>query len=256
MKSYERAVQRFQEFHQRRNAAPRTDISKAELTRRETFRGRASPRTTNRFTGLFLCGACGWHMSYARSPGYVALRCNSRYDSSPTRPDCNERSYLREAVAQAYIDARLREMLALEDAASFLVDTPPPADTAQQLAALRGQVTEVEQQIQRMILKQTSADSGLHDQYDQAIANAGERLKILRARLKALEQSHAAQPSAAAQQRAYHDITAITLDGFWALPDRDINQLLLRLLGNRRFVARGGVVVGTADAPVRRNRRY
>jgi hypothetical protein len=93
---------------------------KAELRRREDLKGKARPQTTLRFTGLFICGACGFGLVYARTPGYVALRCASRYEQSATRPACTPGHWLSEKRAQAYIDACLRQMLRSGDPAAFL----------------------------------------------------------------------------------------------------------------------------------------
>lgn len=228
---------------------------KAELVRREAIKGNASPQTTLRFTGLFLCAECGYFLAYARTPGYVALRCNSRYEKSSTRPDCDARRYLSEKRAQAYIDQRLREMLATGNPATFLpVSQDELANDQQQIENMQRQISDLEKQIQRMILKQTSMDESLYEQYDQAIISAGNRLKKLKAHFKELQRHYAGLDNSANQRLAFDEIASLSVDGFWKQEERAINQLLLRLMGKKRFVVRDGEIIGIADAPVRKKR--
>lgn len=228
---------------------------KAELTRREAIKGNATPQTTLPFTGLFMCSECGYNLAYARTPGYVALRCSSRYEKSSTRPDCGVRRYLSEKRARAYIDQRLREMLAAGDPSAFLpASTVEPTNGIQQIEDIKRQIGDVEKQIQRMILKQTSSDENLYEQYDLALTKLGNRLKKLKSHVKDLQRIYAGSDNTASRAQAFNEISKLSVNGFWAQEDRAINQLLLRLLGKKRFMVRDGDIVGVSDAPLRRKR--
>lgn len=56
----------------------------------------------------------------------------SHWHQSATRVDCSQRKALKAEVAQAYLDARLREMLAAEDPDVFL-GVVNPVQAADQL---------------------------------------------------------------------------------------------------------------------------
>lgn len=229
------------------------DKIKAELTRREALKGNARPRGY-RFSGLFMCGHCGYNLAYFQSPGYIALRCNSKYEQSPTRPDCDARKYLPEKKAVAYVDALLRHMVDSGDMSGFTPDGTTGAEKVQSnLAEVEKDIASLEKQIQRMILKQASVETVLYDHYDQAIHDAGERLARLQARRNQLQHDYTGLNNVH-RTRAYQEIIQHSVDKFWEQEAHIINQLLRRLLGNSRFVALDGEIVGVAPAPIRRKR--
>ncbi len=228
---------------------------KAEMLRRESTKGRASKQLTASFTGLVICADCGFQMVYTRTYNYTALRCNTRYETSPTRPECVSKHYLSAKRIKSYVDKRLREMLAVGNPNTFVSNVVPDTEgNTIRIAKVEHDIEELQQQIQRMILKQANVDILLQDQYEQAIFNSGVKLKALKANLKELQQN-ASQNEPLDRKLAFEEISRLTVDGFWEQPELVINQILHRLMGKKRFVAKDGEIIGVADARVG-NKRY
>ncbi|MCI0713840.1 MAG: hypothetical protein L0154_27025 [Chloroflexi bacterium] len=112
-----------------------------------------------------------------------------------------------------------------------------------------------QKQLERLILKQATLPDDLWDTYDKVIIDTGERVRILQQRQRELWQQ-SAQVNLNSPQNAFNEISRITLDAFWEMPSTKINQLLHRLIGNRRFVVDEGETVGIGNAPKRTKRKY
>jgi hypothetical protein len=229
---------------------------KAELMRRWfAIKGKAKPASTSRFTGLFLCAECGYAMTYSRTPGYVALRCMTRYEKSGTRGPCPAKKYLSEKKAQAYIDQRLREMLAVGDPSAFLaglIQKSGPS-ASKRAAKVEKEILSLEQQIRAMIRKQAAADETVSDLYDAEIATATNQLRGLKVHLKELQREASKEANSERQMRAYDEIAQLSVDGFWQLEDRRVHQILHTLMAGRRFVVQERKVIGTGMLQSARN---
>lgn len=222
------------------------DSLKAEMTRRETLKGRARPQSTKMFSGLLVCDSCEFILNYAGKGDYHAYRCWSKYEVTPTRKACTDTKMVNEKKVIAKVRALLQTSL---ESGIPLFRASQPDDNER--ARLQTSVTELEKQIRIMIGKQAASDEALRDSYDNALEDAARKLKGLQARLKALgaESSHA---NVDMQARALRDIRDAG-DDFWRRDARSINQTLAQLLGNLRIVVSGGEVLGLT--PVRRARK-
>lgn len=228
---------------------------KAEVRRRSiAVVGGVSPYKTHPFTALFVCGECNYYLStygtlnkVGRQPGY--LKCMSHWHQSATRIDCSQRKALKAVDAQAYLDARLREMLAAADPDAFLgaVTSPPGADSA---ALLADEIAAAEARIRRLIQKQAAADDSLHDPYEDELRAEAGALKRRRARLAELEREQSSTVRQRADRRAaYDEIVGLSLEVFWAQPGRFINQILHRLMGDVRLAVIDGEIKELVDKP-------
>jgi hypothetical protein len=109
---------------------------------------------------------------------------------------------------------------------------------------LTQEVEDLQQQINMLISQQVMAKSAsVVEIYANRIAEAGERLEILKANL-AQTQVRAETPS---QQRAritsFEELLQRGVDYLWTLDERSINQYLHRIFGNLRLVVRDGEIV-------------
>ena len=226
---------------------------KAEVRRRRSILGSTSPRRTHPFGSIFVCLECGYYMTTygtfqrhkKRVPGY--LKCTSHWQQSNVRPDCSQRKTLKYENARAYLDKRLREMVASLSPDTFwgVSHTTPVGHTD----ALRGEIVGTEDRIRRLIRKQAAADD-LHDLYEEEINRERETLKRLRAALDEQErQFTAGARSRADRQWAYDEIARLTVDVFWEQDGRYINQVLLRLMGDKRLAVRDGEIMEIVDKP-------
>lgn len=228
---------------------------KAEVRRRSLITGSATPGKTHAFTAVFVCHECNYYMathgSWGRKgktrPGYV--KCMTHWNQSPTRPDCSQRKALSFLAAKAYIDKRLREMVAAEDPEAFL-GTTQRTSSPDNLALLTKEIEEIEQRVRRLIRKQAEAGDNLKDIYEDEIQAQGEMLKRKSTTLAALEREQGLNKrSHAERQFAFDEIVRLSVDVFWQQEGRYINQLLHRLIGDVRFAVRGGEIIELVDKP-------
>jgi DNA invertase Pin-like site-specific DNA recombinase len=229
---------------------------KAELARRRSVvRGKSVPDKTYKFSGLFLCSECGYTLAVARKNGYAGIRCVSKYLTSSTRTTCDSTRHLPETRAREYISQRLQEMLAAGTPEAFTASDPnEKKEVFERLRIGEREILSLESQISVLILKEASADPEIRDLYVAEIAKATLRLKALRAQLRTLQEKHLSLDTSAIQRHTFDELATMTIDFFWTQEDRRINQMLHRLMGNKRFVVQEGQIIGVAEARVRRQR--
>ncbi|MEQ8673163.1 MAG: recombinase family protein [Aggregatilineales bacterium] len=229
---------------------------KAELRRRETvIKGKAKPEQTKPFTGIFICGECSYNLSYSSKDSWQAWRCMSRYEKSSTRPDCSQSTSLPHERARTYIDSRLKQMVEFQDPTAFFPAPTGESHTNEKFTSdLKKEITQLENQIRSVIRDKAGADDDIiRGLYDEEIKAGSKRLSNLKKRLKDT-QFEIARHKPDVQRRAYEEIAELSVEEFWGQEDRKINQLLHRLMGNKRFVVLEGYVVGIADAPKHKRR--
>lgn len=221
---------------------------KAELRRRRmAIRGTARPHRSKKFTGLILCGYCGFYMVYDQNKGRGYYRCRSKYNAR-TRPGCDQFRHITDKRVQNWIHAKLAEMLATESV-DLLSREDGPIPKVNRAEILRTEINDVEAKVRKLIEKQITAPDALASLYDEQLRVFADQLKILRTNLLEAERAEK-QRDKTGVQHAYKQLKQFeSLDSFWEQPETSINQLLYRLTGNRRLVVMDGQVVGTTDAP-------
>lgn len=224
---------------------------KAELRRRRSsIRGTARPHRTRRFSGLLVCARCGYFMGYhGNAQRWTGMGCVSHYIKElPARAACTQRKMISEKQIQAYIDGLLRRMIEV-DSVELLYDVPLDEDDLdRKIESLQADIASAEDQARRLIHKQSSAPDNLQNLYDEQINTLGERLKSLRADLLRTQQE-VISADTVKQTVTLEEIAELSLPAFWALSDVEVNQMLHRLMGKRRFVVDEAQFVGITDAP-------
>lgn len=219
---------------------------KAELQRRRVVaRGRSSSRRTGRFTGLFICAECTYYYTYDRKGTWVYLYCGARNVGTYRSQACSQSTGLTEKEAQTYIHKVLEAALdagSLE--AAFAAQSTDEDSSAVRKSLLENEVTELEVQAHRLVLKQAASPDSLSHIYDAEIQRLGERLGILKGELTRLTYAEERQRLERYQEQETLDMLAeLGLPVFWAQSDTTINQMLHRLLGNKRFAVLNGEVI-------------
>ena len=223
---------------------------KAELDRRHVNnRGRARLSEPKRYTGLLLCAECGHTMSFTGKGAWRAYRCNNAYDKSVASPECSSNTHINEKRINEFMDARLKEMISRKDPSVFLPADDETDTTPNAVQTTEKEIENVSQVLSGLIRdKAITSDSNIIELYDQQIHEHSDRLRILKDRLKR-EYQELARQDPERQIRAFDEILEMSLDGFWNLDNRQINQLFYRLMGNKRLVIREGEIIGVAEAP-------
>lgn len=244
-------VQIFYETHDPVYVGEVAENVKSELRRRRhVIRGKARPHRTRRFSGMFLCGECGYYLVYRFNKGYPGYGCQSKYFHNEYRPKCPQSKQLPDWKIQPWLDQRLREMVEAGNLSILTKSSGNQQNVSQsQVQLIENELSEAENLARQLIRKQASASEELQSLYDDEINSLGERLKILRANLAALKRQAAHPDMEVTQQVALGELKQLSVDKFWEQEDTFINQLLHRLIGNRRFVVLDGEIIGVTDAP-------
>ncbi len=222
------------------------DRVRAELRRRDTVaRGRSSSYRSGRFTGLFVCGECTYYFGYSRKGKYSYLYCGARNVGIYRSRLCNQKSGLTEAQAQNFIDALLRRVLdtgALAAAFEEVARTDTPDD--QRTDLIRQELADLEDQVQRLVLKQATAPGNLSHIYDAEVRRLGERHVILKNQIEqAFYQEQRAHVEQVEEGLVLGELRELGLEAFWQQPDRAINQMLHQLFGEKRLVVIDGEIL-------------
>lgn len=220
-----------------------------ELRRRAmAIQGTARPYRTNKFTGLLLCGYCAHYMVY---DGDGFWRCQS-YRTARRDPKCDRFRHVSDKKVQAWLHARLEEMLQ-QNAPDLLAKGDERPDLTRRIDTLRSELDSLQAQARALVQKQSQAHAALTSIYDEQLQTLGERIEIVERELAAAEREEVAQDTRAAVA-AYHDLPENLAD-LWEWEGAAINQMLHRLMGRRRLVVLDGQIVGTDDAPPHPNRK-
>src|SRR5690606_34741967 len=141
------------------------------------------------FAGLILCAYCGYYLSASTTDGkYTYYRCYSKFAARVRQhPHCKVSRNISERKIQAWVNARLAEMLELNEYDYFARDDQQTS-MIERAKSLRVEINEVETQAKRLIQKQAIASEALASLYDAELQSLAQRLKILRSNLLETEQ--------------------------------------------------------------------
>lgn len=225
--------------------------------------GKASPNRTHRFSGLFVCGECGSGMgTYSRYQHrgrpvqQLGLRCNMMYQKPRNEVFCHQKGYVPYREIQAYLDARLRELLDGTSPDIFEDEVAPSVEAQRRVAAAQAELSELEARIGKLIYEQSAAPEAAQSYYRKQIGELSGRTEILRAQLAQLERKAASATHESVLQAAtVTELRALTLAAFWQQPDKYINQMLHRLFGSRQLVILDRHIVGVTERRRQRRRR-
>jgi hypothetical protein len=224
----------FYDTHEPGLKEPLLSLVKAEVRRRRSaVRGGSRPHRTKMFSGLLLCGYCGYAMVWMHNGAGVAYwRC-----AAGSNPKTHARVCQGQHIREDAIIERLSHWLALMiEKHSPLVDLdgnlPLPQDDT---AALEQRIEEVSARARRLIEKQASADNSLSALYDEQIQAAADELKLLRARLQNEQRGSQAHMRADMDAALQEVALCEPREAFWQKPTVEINTLLHRIAGTRRL---------------------
>lgn len=220
-----------------------------ELRRRAmAIQGTARPYRTHKFTGLILCGYCNHYMAFS---GKGMYRCQS-YEMARSEPRCDRSRHISERKVQKWVHAKLVEMLD-HDMPDLLARSDDRPDLSGRINQLQREAADLEAQARALVVKQGQAHSALVSIYDDQLETLGERIERVQRALSDAEQEQRARDTNAARA-AYHELPP-NIEDLWTWESTAINQLLHRLMGNRRLVVKDGMILSTADAPPHPNRK-
>lgn len=228
---------------------------KEELYRRMELRGHSKPSDTYRFAGLFICGACGRSMCTHSKPGYgrTGLKCSKGY-SRVTDEKCTEKLLVPHRYLQAEINKMLQQLIEGVTPQIFERDQQPN-NVFERFRSLKSQVQNLERKLANLIDDQSNATSqAARAMYRTQIEKIGEQLERDNEELITVERKIDEEQYLNREEvRTIEELRKLTLECFWNLPEREINQWLRRLMGKRKFVIVDRKIVDVAE-PTPQNR--
>ena len=226
------------------------DAVRAELNRRLTVsRGRSSSNKTNAFTGIFVCAECTYYYGYTHRYQYTYLYCGARNVGRYKSRICEQSTGLTEAEAEAIVGNLLIFVLENDTLETYFNDAQTPLEENSRVALIEQELLDLAEEA--IGLSERVKIPGLEDVFQPQLERIGLRRNTLKDQLEVARFQEARHYSLQLQERqAINDLREMTLEKFWLKSPKEKNQLIHRLLGNRRFaVLDGEIVPRWMDAP-------
>lgn len=179
-----------------------------------------------------------------QQPHNRRIRCSSRYNSK-TRTICENKRMLSYNALKDYLNALLEDLLNGSPEAVFGAFNGAAPDA---LAAKRNERASCERQAKNLIRSQRDlgedASDAVRQEYNQQLREVNARIAQLDKDIQQHERdSMLVTSELKAQRLALDELREIGLDTFWLKPEREINQLLHRLLLRFRVEVLNGEAV-------------
>lgn len=232
---------------------------KAEMHRRRSIVvGTARPIVSNPFTGLLVCGGCGWRLTYQKNTygrEYYCCENSRRMKQLGSEPNCEStRRCIRFEVVQEWFDNILRRMIAQSDPNILLQRKPVRSNTAR-IEALEREIADVEARARKLLLDKATTPPELQSILGNLIDEAGAQLTVLKGELAKEKRNRARERSdGASRQLALGELATMGIEAFWAQSPHRINQILSQLLGNRNVVVMEGEITDIIPSKRRKAR--
>ena len=231
------------------------DSVKAEMYRRMDMGGKRKPRDTYRYSGLFICGECTSSMSTKSKPNYgrIGIKC-SRIHSRTTQGTCSQNLMTPHRKIQAYVE-KLLELLVTGANPDIFRRDENQNDDASRLKHLQSEQRTLEDKMNVLITELAGAPEAARPHYRKRIESLSIQLErvsedVYTLQYKLEEDEYRSRE----EERTIDELKSLTLECFWNLPDREINQWLRRLLGKRKFVIMNREIIGTSEIQPRRRK--
>lgn len=203
----------------------------AELNRRHELRGSTRPHNTAEFSGLLVCKECGYYLVRVSNGGYRAWMCNTRFHQRQRRRTCTTTRQINEKKVRAHFHQVIEIALATNSLEGFAPH--PERDLEDRQRQLQAELDADAKAMRSLMdaIRTVDTSNPAWQMYTVEVAALGNAMKVKERALFDTRSQIMAYDSAD-QYRALEDIRAVTLERFWDLPSRTINQLLHRLLGS------------------------
>lgn len=229
----------------------------AEMRRRMDVTGNRRSNDTYRYAGLFVCGECGTPMSTRSKPkrGRTGLRCSAVY-ARTYKIECEQRFLTPHRYLQARIEELLEQLVAGVNPEIFSLQDDNSDHYSNKLKQLKKERDSLQQKILVLISEQSNAPIVARDLYRQQIETQSNRLDHVANDIQKLERTIEEEGYVSREEvRTLEELRRLTLDCFWRLPDREINQWLRRLMGKRKFVVMDREIIGVVDLPTKKRNK-
>ena len=195
---------------------------------------------THAFSGLLICGECGYTMRYMQAGDYRSYRCTSNNRQGRRDKDfyCANRTGIRYEALVTFFDDLIRQLVASGDPVQLLRrDTP--GDNP--LPALERDLAKVQSNIDKLTSRLASVPDAVAGDVLRQLEALGNQRDILRVqKIQAQERQSAQRNSADATRRI---LDTIDISAFWRLNEREIHQRLHALLSGVKLIVLDGQII-------------
>lgn len=213
------------------------DEIKAELRRRQEINhGAGRSKKTAWFRGLFLCQGCGYTVIGYPAPSGRYLHCMT--NNMPRMRRCESRVHLSERKARKWVTNFLGDVILYGADAIAAQDVPrPDAD------GLRRELDALNDRARRIIRQRLDYEgTDVERFYTDELADANKRIASQKARIAEAERELARiRPP---DEHSIEELRKIGVDGFWSLPEEQINRRLHLLLNGLKIVVHRHEILG------------
>ncbi len=223
---------------------------KAELYRRMDIGGSRKPKNTYRYAGLCVCGACGSSMSVYSKPthGVQGLRCPRTYSSTIegkcTQPYLTPKDYLQDQM-QVFLEAVIEGVNPEIFHKNEQVD-----DSIPKLKKLIEKREKIETEMRTLITEMRQATDTAKQYIRDEIDKISKQIERINEQIQTLHRTIEEHTYMSAEEtRTIEELKRLTLECFWKLPDREINQWLRRLMGKNKFVILDREIIDIREKP-------
>lgn len=227
----------------------------AEMKRRKFFyQGKAKPDSTHRFSGLLVCGSCGYTLTVGvgrKDEPEIPLEKRSywscRAGSSRRKHlfPCPKYQSIREDKVIAFLTPILHEALvhpAPDQLFNRTVD-----NQAGQIRQLEKDIAKLKDETARIVRKQSKAGDDVQDVYEEEISKNNDRLNVLKTRLYELLKQDTSVTESQVRQEALRELRVLEVANLWNQPSTYINQLLHKVCGSARLKVADHMIVDIVD---------
>jgi hypothetical protein len=229
---------------------------KEELRRRENLnRGKGWTGRLTAFSGLLVCGYCGYRMAYQQVPTkrqlWRAYCCASGYTHVNRifgRTCEATRKSIRWDTVCDWFDDRLRVALSADNL-DFVQPTGEPPTPARNLPTLEATLAKRRAYAMQLLDDRAHTPNNLRAEMQILIDRTSTEIDNLEAEIARLSHVHAVERrEEAGSRRALESLRTVGIENLWALPESEINRYLFAVLGKRKLAVRDGEIAGVVRA--------
>jgi DNA invertase Pin-like site-specific DNA recombinase len=214
----------------------------AELRRREQMVGKTNPSGRYAYSGLLICGECGFRLSahthHAGERGYpedyIYWQCGTRRKIRyrPYLPNCSQRGITKLATVNDFVRRLLAQIF--EDKDLQAIQNKGHTGRVVRLDSMKAEIEDLTTRLETMIREQAERKSATaRELYTQQIDEMAERLDILEERYSTEITVEGTQTKTIERQMEMLDyLLAKGVETVMSLPPVQLNQYLHQLLAD------------------------
>ncbi len=201
------------------------------------------------FTGLLCCAECGYTLTVWSRLHIAKDGTHSRYTwwycaRASREKTCSNTHHIKDSVVRAYMHKLLQSAIQAGSVEAIFNEGGGAENATMRLESLHREIADLEKHIDGLITHQATAPALVAARYTAQIEAAAERLAILQRQLSEVQRAQPDQERRRLQDIGMRDLSAQSLEQFWALDANRINRILREVFGATRLVVKDAQIIG------------